>query len=259
MSEPIRYCLVDPTGNITLLVETPVPVEQQSSVAARLMALEPRAEQAGFLSRDCDDSICLRMAGGEFCGNAAMSAAFIHALRAQVRCADVTVRVLGAEVSVSAHVEADTGDAWRGTVTMPEPLDIRALDLPGGGVLPTVTFPGIVHVITPRALERAEELAPAWCAFFGAEALGIMHYDSAEGRLTPLVYVPSAGTLFWESSCASGTAAVGYWLRHTRGAPVRLALSEPGGELSVAAEASGPLRLGGTLRLLDRRETTLSL
>ena len=50
MKEPVRYRLFDPTGNITLLVETPVPVEEQPAVAQALMEQEPSAEQVGFLT-----------------------------------------------------------------------------------------------------------------------------------------------------------------------------------------------------------------
>ena len=77
----ISYYVLDPTSNITILAETPVPVELQPSVASRLMLAEPEAEQTGFLSHEPGCDIALRMAGGEFCGNAAMSAAVIAATR----------------------------------------------------------------------------------------------------------------------------------------------------------------------------------
>ncbi len=44
-----RIALMDPTGNITLLVESPVPADEQPVVAARLAALFPGTEQTGFL------------------------------------------------------------------------------------------------------------------------------------------------------------------------------------------------------------------
>ena len=106
----IKYHVMDPTGNITILVETPVAEASQPFVAAKLMELEPEVEQVGFLTLaetpEPDRSGCLqqkmasqpektqqsekiplaessqnkydialRMAGGEFCGNATMSAA----------------------------------------------------------------------------------------------------------------------------------------------------------------------------------------
>ena len=59
----IRYALLDPTGNVTVLVQSPVPTADQPAAAARLMVLEPTAEQVGFLTTD-GDSLRLRMAGG---------------------------------------------------------------------------------------------------------------------------------------------------------------------------------------------------
>ena len=38
----IEYCVLDPTGNITILVTTPVPVELQPRIAAELMRIIPR-------------------------------------------------------------------------------------------------------------------------------------------------------------------------------------------------------------------------
>ena len=78
----IDYAVMDPTGNITILVETPVPEASQPFAAARLMELEPAAEQVGFLSSGRDGAeLSLRMAGGEFCGNASMSAAVYEEVR----------------------------------------------------------------------------------------------------------------------------------------------------------------------------------
>ena len=39
MTEPITYTLLDPTGNMTLLAETPVPEKTQPLIARKLMEL----------------------------------------------------------------------------------------------------------------------------------------------------------------------------------------------------------------------------
>ncbi|MEE3312421.1 MAG: diaminopimelate epimerase, partial [Acutalibacteraceae bacterium] len=78
----VTYSLFDPTGNITLLVETPISAAERVAVASKLMELEPKAEQVGFVSQDdADVDIRLDMAGGEFCGNATMSAAALAVMR----------------------------------------------------------------------------------------------------------------------------------------------------------------------------------
>ena len=82
--------------------------------------------------------------------------------------------------------------------------------------------------------------------------LGIMLFDREAGTLAPLVYVPAAGTLCWERSCASGTTAVGAYLA-SAGSPISLSLKQPGGILRIEADPSGDLFLTGTVRLIRRR------
>ena len=86
-----------------------------------------------------------------------------------------------------------------------------------------------------------------------------MFLDREEESLIPLVYVPGAGTLFWETACASGTTAVGAWLAEETGLPVHLSLKQPGGSLEIAAEPGGELLLTGTVRIIHRAETVVSV
>ena len=70
--------------------------------------------------------------------------------------------------------------------------------------------------------------------------------------MTPLVFVPGSGTVFWENSCASGTAAAGMCFSARRGKREELALQEPGGELQVFSDpATGETWLSGTVRLTE--------
>ena len=253
----ISYYLIDPTKNYTLLVETPVPPELQPEIASTLMEVEPLAEQVGFISEGGDNSINLRMAGGEFCGNAAMSAALVHTL-SNPDCRDVAVRFSGVDICVAVKIADDNGNV-RGTVEMPEPLAIERIALPLGAELPVVFFPGIAHVITEHPMEKsvAEELAPVWCGYLVAEAMGIMFFDREKSKLTPLVYVPSSDTMFWENSCASGTAALGYYLRFKKGGGIEAEITEPGGILKISAEDMGALRLTGSVSVVYKRDAEI--
>ena len=193
----MRYYLLNPTGNITALIDGNIP-------AAEVMKKEPACEQAGniYEKEGCD--IALRMSGGEFCGNAAMCAAYLTGKEN----AKVFVEGTGI-VNVTR-----TGDRFG--VEMPRPLEITEKN-----GFPMVRFPGIDHVITEGDLDPA--LIKSWCE---GDALGFM-YLSGDG-MKPLVYVKGSGTLFWENSCASGTTAVGEYL----GRPVKL--KQPGGVLEYA-------------------------
>ena len=261
MTRTIEYSLFDPTGNITLLAETSVPVSDQPQIAQKLMAQEPGAEQVGFVSPGGDGAIRLRMAGGEFCGNASLCAAALYLRQAGQSDGNVTVRVEGTSEPVSAAVTALSGNTWKGTVDMPRPLSVGTEELPGGGRLPVVRFPGIAHVLLEDAMspDAAEKLAPAWCRSLGADALGLLFLSREQSLLRPLVFVPAADTLCWETSCASGTAAVGVWLAAEAGRSVALSLRQPGGTLEIAADPSGALQLTGTVRFVRRCAADIEL
>ena len=65
----MRYRIFDPTGNVTALVEDAVEPALQPEAAAEIMRVHPEVEQVGFVSLN-GALPSLRMAGGEFCGNA---------------------------------------------------------------------------------------------------------------------------------------------------------------------------------------------
>ena len=253
----ISYLLMNPTGNITILVETPVPEEEQPSLALKLMEQEKSAEQVGFLSPGGGCDLSLRMAGGEFCGNAAMCAAAVCALNQKKSAGAFRIRVSGAASPVPVDIRLQEGGVLQGTVDMPEPAAIEEIELPGYGFFPIVRMEGISHIIAAsKALSgitdaEAEALLRERCLFLGESALGLMFFDEESASLRPLVYVPGADTVFWENSCASGTAACGAWLSRRDGHSVSLTLREPAGSLRIES-SEGSLRLTGSVSVLKR-------
>ena len=242
----LNYYLFDPTKNMTILVETPVPAASQPFAASRLLQAEPTAEQVGFVSAgDGESDIALRMAGGEFCGNATMSTAALFCMKNDLKEASVHVRASGAEAPVGVEVRA-AGDGFICTVDMPRPKRIGE-----AFGCPLVEFDGISHMIAAEPMERAaaEAAVKERCAALGAAGLGLMLLDAPAETLTPLVYVAAPETLYWEHSCASGSAAAGAYLAATRGETVDLALREPGGILRVKAVPGGAILLSGTVVL----------
>ena len=245
----IEYWKVDPTGNITLIVETPVPRESQSRIAEELLRRDNDAEQVGFLEtpEKAGARLRLQMMGGEFCGNAAISAAAII-----IGCLEpdsgrgereLYLDVSGAPDVVPVKISAEPG-GYCGTVTMPLPESVCGFDFRLGDdtyTLPLVRFPGICHCIVRGGLSRetAQRCIADWCRQLDAEALGLMFYDEAACNLEPLVYVASTDTAVWESSCASGTAATAAYLACARGVDVSISLREPCGMLSAEAGLRG--------------------
>ena len=256
----ISYVLMDPSGNRTILVETPVDAADQPRIAEALMKTEPSAEQTGFLSKSSGNSVTLRMAGGEFCGNAAMSAAVYRAEQNGMDAGNIQVLFESMSQPVQAGVKRRSDGYWDAEVEMPAPLSIEPAVMPDGNQFPVNRFDGISHVIIEQGMEEhAEQLARERCAALQADAVGLLYLDLEHSVLTPLVFVPGAGTMCWESACGSGTTAVGCWLARQRNKEVRLSLKQPGGILSIRADASGHAVLGGSVITLRRNTAAVIL
>ena len=233
----LDYVLMDPTGNVTALVRTPVEPERQPELARALMDAEPSAEQTGFI-----EGKTLNMAGGEFCGNATISAAAVYCHKNDIGQAELDFAVSGARHPVHISIKKDSEKEYTGTVYMPEPLEIKNIELIIGGSTvsaPAVDFGGITHIILNDKVEKAdcEESIKRTCASYGAKSLGFIFIE--EDKLTPLVYVTDPETLVWESSCASGTAAAGIYFAHKNGGFFSGEFTEPGGKLKIDVRPAG--------------------
>ncbi len=233
----ISYYYVNPTGNITLLVDSPVPPAERVKIAETLMRAEPEAEQVGFI-----DGRNLNMAGGEFCGNATLSAAAVYCLENGLEEASPDLAVSGAEKPVRTAIKKTGENTYRGSVRMPAPVEIGEIKMnPGGRELtaPIIDFGGIAHIILTESADRdiIEKTIKETAREIGADCLGIML--ASEGRLTPLVYVRKPETLVWESSCASGTSAAGVYFAMKNGGRFEGEFIEPGGTLGVSVKTEG--------------------
>lgn len=246
-----KYRVLDPTGNITVLVSG----APDKSVAEEIMRREPTAEQVGFL---VDDGLSLVMAGGEFCGNASMCAGLLRYLEKGEK--ESVLCVSGADEKIKVTVDGEENGSYRCTVKMPRWKSVKKLELRYGEenvTLPLVELQGIHHVIFPDRLpeteqerKTAENAARLWCRRLDACALGIMFYSRKNRSLVPLVYVPGADTVFWESSCASGTCAVGAYEATESMKEFSGELSEPAGILSVRATPEKELYLSGYAKII---------
>lgn len=246
----IHYEKYSPTGNITVLVTTPVPRGLQPRVAARLLAPDcVGGEQAGFVEPPSLPRAAarLQMMGGEFCGNATMSLGAMLTRSpglADGESRELLIEVSGLDGPAPCRIRR-AGDAWTGTVRMPLPDRIREITLTtDAGPLPArlVEMPGIAHLILPADAAPGEaELRrrlPEWNRAIGAHALGALTWRADEHAIDPLVYVPSAGTLVREHGCGSGTAAVGSALALAAGRSLEAPIRQPGGTITVRADVA---------------------
>lgn len=193
----------NPAGNITLFVLDPVPSGDRAGLAARLMAGSD-IEQVGFVCPPLLGSDGrLEMAGGEFCGNAARAFGMLVS-QSRGGLPQVRVEISGCSSPVTVDVD------WPGRAaqaSMPLPREVTRLQADGRpGTLVDLT--GIAHLVVegiPPSLEFFQRVEPLLQSVPDLEAYGVIFLN--QDNLTPLVKVPSAGTLVWEGSCGSGSLA----------------------------------------------------
>ena len=245
----IHYSVWDPMGNITVLVTSDVPVSARTEVAAHLLKTVNGAEQVGFFDLESTPLPRLEMAGGEFCGNATMSAAAMlisnseNFKNKENEEIEISLAVSGSDEPVSVFVEQNNGEnGYICTVSMPLPATVEIFDtvLDGDPVsIPLVRMPGIAHFVVQNSItadeaEGIQELLRKLAEQVEASAYGMIFTSDAEQPISPLLYVPAADTMIWENACGSGSAAVAAWLAAQHGDPVAIRLLQPGGDTILA-------------------------
>jgi diaminopimelate epimerase len=260
----IEFVKTSPTQNMTILVKTPVGRSSQVETANSLMSYESvHAEQVGFIEKPENPSAWarLRMAGGEFCANAAMSLA-AYLARQKGGALAVSLEVSGSDGLLECFVRPQEGNAYLATLAMPPPEWIGPVTLPVRGeetTLSAVRLPGITHVIVPAGAfggnwrAAAENSVEEWAARIDSPAFGIVFFDEKTCRIDPLVYVKGSGGAVWERGCGSGSASAGAYMAYTAGRGLSIDVSQPGGVITVEAEYLGGavtgLRVTGTVKI----------
>lgn len=248
----------DPAGNITLFVLDPVPAGDRAGLAARLMAGSD-VEQVGFICPPLRGGMGrMEMAGGEFCGNATRAFGMLTAQRLG-GLPQVQVEVSGCDGPVTVDVDWSAGTA---RAQMPLPRSVTAARVDGHPAT-LVDLGGIAHLVVedvPPGLAFFNQAEPLLQGIPGLEAYGVIFLESEGGTMTPLVKVPSAGTLVWEGSCGSGSLAAA--VAQSQSGPngpfirayvqpagvVEAAVAREGGRI-VSAWIGGPVRLDPPLEI----------
>lgn len=243
----------------------------------------------------------MEMCGLEFCGNASRSFAYYEAMRAKPPLSEIVISVSGSEEPLRAWI--DVGEC-SDRIEMPVPSEMDEVSIPisadfarlvaeasgqtcdtktGGsidGLL--VHMDGISHfVVTSIPYEIIETmdhdtmedlfLHIRGCVYEITDrdlpALGVMFYDSETSRLTPIVYVRDVDTIYFEGSCASGSAATAYAMSVSDPAVVTgsrtYTMKQPAGTLQVEVSMMEGLVqsmiLQGSVELSEVRQITIDL
>ena len=173
----IIYKIFDPTKNITILVDSDIDVKDQPAIAKALMEIHPNVEQVGFVSFNENKNLKLRMAGGEFCGNATMCAGVYAVISDEIykikftkdnknildkkyfkeKLIDdnnykitnftKTIYVDALKKYVEVEVKCIDEDKFVGTVNIPRAKEIKNIKFPYGEIYDVVRLQGISHII----------------------------------------------------------------------------------------------------------------
>jgi len=230
----------DPAGNITIFVMNPPDDAESRAAAVSALLADPalKAEQVAFVTPGAPDALwTLEMMGGEFCGNASRSFGLLVAKKNGISgSAALKVAVSGVQRPLEVNVDTQTGNA---EIEMPGPLSTGTIEF-NGRIFPLYVFDGISHVIaedmqgdeqTVRELIKIMDKS----ALAKTPALGLMFYDSEKRFMRPLVWTRAIDSLIWESSCGSGSAALGIWAaRDIVEAETTTEIAQPGGTIMVS-------------------------
>jgi histidine racemase len=233
-----------PSGNTTAIIQTPPDTYDKKLLNAEVLAwwkqympTQPEVEQVCYIDHPTDPQAISKviMLGGEFCGNAAR--AVIQLLTKDRDCSGV-IESSGISRSLGFTVV-------KGVISLEMPLQkneemFRTVD---DGVL--VQFEGIVQLVatdearkkySPRELllkilsEKKYELR-------GRPAVGVTYFDPASKRASFCVWVKNVDTIFDETACGSGTAAIGAVEARRKKMNVEMRVIQPSNEwITVSSE-----------------------
>jgi histidine racemase len=264
-----RVVIAYPNGNPTALIfdQESLQYREQINLALTSNAVDS-VEQVGFLVKPNNPSALgrLEMAGGEFCGNGARSAAY---LLADKKPCKGLLEVSGTENMLSFEISKD------GFVTLEIPVyngpDLFTEVLEGN----IVALDGIAHLVItsteyfPNSFEdqTLKIHSMALLKKYKLDSLaasGVCYYDIATNKAQFCVFVLSVDTLFSETACGSGTCAIGLAMMKLRSLnSIDLAVLQPSGEqIKVScslADNRYRANIKGTVSILNDGPISLKL
>ncbi len=240
------------------------------------MELYPNVEQVGFVNLD-PAAVELVMAGGEFCGNATRSTAW---LALGGKPGEIEIRVSGVKNKLRAGV-MQNGDSF---AQMPIYSDTSKIttdfDTPDNKI---VEMEGITQYINFNSEEiaglsaddikqRAMTLIQTKCLDrFPAAGVMYTQRDGNQWRITPVVYVRDIDTLFLETACGSGTTALGMVLALRKqssvvdvpiiqpsGKPIAVTVTFDG-QTFLYAQISGPVDTLAEGKFIEAKKTRYAI
>ncbi len=265
MKRNVRISVADPAGNITIFVHDKFDRKHYPEVANQLLDMrELMGEQVAYI-KDLEGKEGLpkmEMCGLEFCGNASRSFALIAAKAQKLRGEnDITIDVSGSDEDLNVSVNTDTNYT---KILMPRALRVFSEEIFGKPAM-IADYGGIMHVVV-RNIQASEETFARYREYINGKydppAMGVMFWDEATERLTPVVYVKDVDTTYFEGSCGSGSTATGTCFGILEGeGEHHYSLPQPAGTIDVTCIVEGGIAkevyIEGPVGLTEVREVEI--
>jgi diaminopimelate epimerase/GNAT superfamily N-acetyltransferase len=227
-----RIAIAYPSGNTTAVVFDQLLSADRKVLNNAIMDTwknngnnQPEIEQCCFISQSSDPRAIARveMFGGEFCGNATRSAAWLITSGKDYKG---LIEVSGAARPLEFTVK--NGDV---SVEMPLPNDRTLFQLVPEGTL--VQLDGITQLVVadqdPRQL-LTQLLRENKYSLASQPAVGVSSYNPSSSKAKFCVWVNEVDTIFDETACGSGTSAIGIAVTAKDQTSTMLPVTQPSGE-----------------------------
>lgn len=239
----LDFVKASPSQNITVLITNYVAPALHAAIANTIMGYEYlNAEQVGFIvsPRRTDSVLRLEMSGGEFCGNAVLSAAAYCLYKGLSNEKSFLLESSGSETQLACEVNVKSPSFFEAKAEMPNPLSIKDMAVEADNHLISgslVRLEGITHFLTDRWLceEEFDFVLKKLMEKIDDKAIGIIPYKRVAGNeyeIRPFVYVKETGSKFFERACGSGTLALGVHLSQDN-QEHKFIVHQPGGIIHV--------------------------
>lgn len=263
MGNKYQLTITRPSGNDTGLIRGLVKRGLKKKINDLVEQAFPNVEQVGFYDFDKKVKIgLLEMAGGEFCGNATRSTAYLL-LNGEI--GEISMKVSGISKVLTAGVKKKN----TAFTQVPIITDFSAIQQLAKDVV-LVEIEGITHLITqkPENLPKeklkieGKKLLKTYDLLQSRKCAGVMYLskDGTKLVMDPIVWIRDVATLYYETACASGATAVGVWEAYkSKKNKTSIKILQPSGQLLTATVTKNATRftdaiIEGPISILEKEK-----
>ncbi|MGL5935762.1 MAG: diaminopimelate epimerase [Cetobacterium sp.] len=230
----LEFMKLNPAGNSTLLYNIQNIEKTEVIRISETLKKEEyiEAEQTGFINGNH-----LQMLGGEFCGNASRSFGVYLAKNDKDfrERKNYIITCSGEENPLEIEITKTSENFFFSKIKMPRYKSISEMILDETRIC-KVEFSGIIHfIVESKGINSLKiDIVKRYCKKYKIKNYGIMFFDKEDCSMIPYVYIEGVGGC-WENSCASGSAALGFYLA-LRNDFHSIDIKQPGGFLYISME-----------------------